>query len=109
VPLDVLDVVQSRSERVVDVNDEYLPVGLTLIEQGHDTENLDLLDLTGVADGLTDLADIERVVVTKSLGLGVLDGRVFPGLWLRATARQKQVSTKSRREFHWKRTCGKAP
>jgi hypothetical protein len=80
VPLNVLDVVQTRSERVVDVDDEDLPVGLTLVKQGHDTEDLDLFDLAGVADGLTDLADIERVVVTESLGLSVLNGRIFPSL-----------------------------
>jgi hypothetical protein len=80
VPLDILNIVESRSQGVVDINDKDLPVGLSLIEEGHDTEDLDLLDLTGVTDGLSDLADIEGVVVTVSAGLGVLDGRVFPSL-----------------------------
>ena len=78
--LDILDVVQLGGKRVVDVNDEDLPVSLTLIEESHDTEDLDLLDLADVADLFTDLANIERIVVTLGLGLGVGSLRVLPGL-----------------------------
>jgi len=39
-----------------------------------------LLDLASVADELTDLADVEWVVVTLGLGLWVNDVGVFPGL-----------------------------
>lgn len=85
VPLDVLDVVQLGRKGVVDVDDEDLPVGFALIEQRHDTENLDLLDLSDVADLLTDFADIEGIVVTASLGLGVSLGGVLPGLYTRIT------------------------
>jgi hypothetical protein len=80
VPLDVLDVVKAGSERVVHVNNDDLPVSLTLVEEGHDTEDLDLLDLTDLGDELTDLAHVERVVVTVHLGLGVGDVGVLPGL-----------------------------
>jgi hypothetical protein len=80
VPLDILNVVQSRSKGVVDINDKDFPVGFSLIEKSHDTENLDLLDLTGVTDGFSNLANVEGVVVTVGASLGVLDGRVFPGL-----------------------------
>jgi hypothetical protein len=80
VPLDILNVVEPGGKGVVDVNNQDLPVGLALVEQGHDTEDLDLLDLTGVADSLSDLADVEGVVVTVGAGLGVLDARVLPGL-----------------------------
>lgn len=78
--LNILDVVELSGKRVVDINDDDLPVGLFLIEQSHHTKNLDLLDLTGVANKLTNLADIERIVVTLGLGLGVDDVGVFPGL-----------------------------
>lgn len=78
--LDVLNVVQLGSKRVVDVNDNDLPVSLLLVEKGHDTEDLDLLDLASVADELADLADIERIVVTLGLGLGVDGVGVLPGL-----------------------------
>lgn len=79
-PLDVLDVVQLRCKRVVHVDDEDLPVGLALVKERHDAEDLDLLDLAYIANLLTDLADIERVVVTVGLGLSVSLGRVLPGL-----------------------------
>jgi hypothetical protein len=80
VALDVLNVVELGSEGVVDVDDEDLPVGLTLVEESHDTEDLDLLDGTDGADRLTDLANVEGVVVTVGLGLGVLVRGVLPGL-----------------------------
>lgn len=78
---DILDVIELGSKGVVDVDDDDLPVGLLLVEQGHDAEDLDLLDLAGVADELADLADVERVVVSLGLGLGVDDIGVFPGLF----------------------------
>jgi hypothetical protein len=80
VPLDVLDVVEAGSERVVHVNDNDLPVSLTLVEESHDTKDLDLLDLTDLGDKLANLAHIERVVVTVHLGLRVGDVGVLPGL-----------------------------
>ena len=79
-PLNVLDVVQLGSERIGDVDNDDLPVGLTLIEESHDPEDLDLLDLADVADLFTDLTNIERIVVTLGLGLRVLLLRIFPGL-----------------------------
>lgn len=78
--LDVLDVVELGGKRVVHVDDDDLPVRLLLVEQGHDAEDLDLLDLAGVADQLADLADVERVVVALGLGLRVDGIGVLPGL-----------------------------
>lgn len=78
--LDILDVVQPMSERVVDVDDDDLPVGLLLVQQGHHAQDLHLLDLARVADQLADLADVERVVVALGLGLWVDDVGVLPGL-----------------------------
>ena len=80
VALNILNVVKLRGQSVVDVDDNDLPVGLLLVNQGHDTEDLDLLDLTGVADELTDLANVERVVVTLGLGLRVNGVGVLPSL-----------------------------
>lgn len=78
--LNVLNVVELGGERVVDVNDNDLPVRLLLVEKGHNTEDLDLLDLARVADKLANLADVERVVITLGLGLGVDGVGVLPGL-----------------------------
>lgn len=80
VPLDILNVVELGSKRIVDVDDDDLPVGFLLVKQSHDTENLDLLDLTRPGDKLANLADIERVIVALGLGLGVDDVGVLPGL-----------------------------
>lgn len=67
--LNVLDVIEFGGKRIMDVNYDDLPVRLSFIEKCHDTKNLDLLDLTCVANQLTDFADVERVVVTLGLGL----------------------------------------
>lgn len=80
VTLNILNVVKLRSKRVVHVNDNDLPVGLFFIQEGHDTEDLDLLDLSGVTDEFTDFANVQWVVVTFGLGFGVDDIGVFPGL-----------------------------
>jgi hypothetical protein len=80
VTLDILDVVELRSEWVVNINHNNLPVSLLLIEESHDTEDLDLLDLAGITNKFTNLANIKRVVVTLSLGFGVNAVWVFPGL-----------------------------
>ncbi len=62
--LNVLDIVELRGQRVVDIDHDDLPIGLLLIKESHDTEDLDLLDLSRVADELADLADIKRVIIT---------------------------------------------
>jgi len=54
---------------------------LTLVNESHDAESLDLLDLTSVSDGSTDLADIQRIVVTSLMGVGINVLWVFPGLF----------------------------
>lgn len=80
VALDILDIVELWCQWVVDINDNNLPVGLLLVEESHDTKNLDLLDLSWVADKLTDLADVQWVVVSLSLGLWVDNIWVLPSL-----------------------------
>lgn len=78
--LNILNIVELGSERVVDIDDNDLPVSLLLVEKGHDTEDLDLLHLTSVANKLTNLADVKRVIVTLGLGLGVDGVGVLPSL-----------------------------
>jgi len=80
VTLDIFDIVQLGSERVGNVNDNDLPVCLTLIEESHDAEDLDLFDLANVTDLFTDLANIEGIVVTLGLGFGMRVIGVLPGL-----------------------------
>jgi predicted secreted protein len=78
--LDVLDVVQFGRERVLDIDDDDLPVSLAFVEERHDPEDLNLLDLSNVTDLLADLADIQRIVVAVGLGLSMLLVGIFPRL-----------------------------
>lgn len=73
-----LEVCVHLTKTYVDDND--LPIRLFLIQEGHHTENLDLLDLTCVADKFTNFANVQRVIVALRFGLGVYDVGVFPGL-----------------------------
>lgn len=78
--LDIFDIVQLGRERVTHVDSDDLPVGLAFVEECHNTEDLDLLDLARVRDLPSDLTDVERVVVADLECIGVLDVGVFPGL-----------------------------
>lgn len=80
VSLNILNVIELRSQWVVDIDDNDLPVGLLLIEQGHNTENLDLLNLARVSDQFTNLANVQWIVVTLGLGFWVDNVRVLPSL-----------------------------
>lgn len=97
--LDVLNVIQLGREGVVDVHDNDLPVSLALIEQSHDTEDLDLLDLTDVADLFTDLANVQGIVVALSFRLGMGLVRVLPGLRC-ITRGEFFVVTRRKRQTH---------
>jgi hypothetical protein len=89
--LNILDVVQLARERVLDVNDDDLPVGLALVEECHDTKDLNLLDLADEPDLLADFADVEGVVVALSFGLSVGRRRVLPGLHTHKCADQPKL------------------
>ena len=79
-PLNILNVVQLACERIQDINNDNLPVGLTLVQKRHNTENLDLLDLTNETNVLANLTDVKWIVVAPRLGLGVSLGGIFPCL-----------------------------
>jgi hypothetical protein len=78
--LDILNIVQLGRERVLDVDDEDLPVGLAFIKKSHDTEDFDLLNLPYITHLFADLADVQRIVVAVGFGLAVLVSRILPGL-----------------------------
>jgi hypothetical protein len=65
----VLNVVKFRSKRVLHIDDYDFPVGLALINESHDAEDLDLLHLANITNLLANLADIERVIVASGFGL----------------------------------------
>ena len=78
--LDVLNVVQLGCERVLHVDDEHFPVGLALVEEGHDAKDFDLLDLPDVTHLFADFAYVQWVVVAPGLGLCVLLIGILPSL-----------------------------
>jgi hypothetical protein len=82
-PFNVLDVVKLGGKRILDIDDDDLPVGLAFIEKGHDTQDLYLLNLTTISYLLTDLADVEGVIVTLCFRFSMGLGRIFPGLYNR--------------------------
>ena len=78
--LDILYIVQLGCERVLDVDDKDFPVGLAFVEESHDAEDFDLLDLPYITHLFTNLADVQRIVVAVGLGLAVLLSGIFPSL-----------------------------
>ena len=80
VSLNVLDVIELGGERVLDIDHDDFPVGLTLVEEGHDAKNLDLLHLTDITHLFADLANIEGIVVTLCFGLRMRLSGVLPRL-----------------------------
>jgi hypothetical protein len=78
--LDVLNIVQLGRERVLDVDDEDLPVGLAFIKESHDAEDFNLLNLPYITHLFSDLADVQRIVIAVGLGLAVLLSRILPSL-----------------------------
>lgn len=80
VSLHVFNVIELRSQWVIDIDNDDLPVGFFLIQQSHDPEDFDLLDLTGVADKFADLTDVKWVIVALGFGFRVDYIGVFPCL-----------------------------
>jgi hypothetical protein len=79
-PLHILNVVELRSQWIVNIYNDDFPIRLSLVKQSHYTENLDLLDLSDVPKLLANLTHVERVIVAVSLCLSMNLSRVFPGL-----------------------------
>lgn len=79
-PLDIFDIVQLAGHRILNVNDDDLPVRFTLVEKSHDSENLYLLDLSNISNLFADFANVKGVVVTFSLRFGMHLIGIFPRL-----------------------------
>jgi len=64
---------QLLSERVGEVNDDHLPVGLAAVDEGEDAQGFDVLDVAcAAADVGPDLDGVEGVVVAfGEVGFGV--------------------------------------
>lgn len=63
--LDIGKIVELGSQGIADVNDQNLPISLSLINHGVSTQNLDLSDLSNlIVDRAGKIANIKRVIVT---------------------------------------------
>jgi len=80
VPFHVLYVVELAGKRIGDIHHDHFPIGLALIQESHDTEDLNLLDLSDISNLLADLADIQRIIVASRLRLSMRHVGIFPCL-----------------------------
>jgi hypothetical protein len=80
VSFNILDIIEFRCQWVVDINHNDLPVSLFFIKQSHNTKDLDLLDLSWVADQFADLTDIQWIIVTLGFRLRMDDVGILPCL-----------------------------
>lgn len=80
VSLDVLNIVELGCKRILDIDNDDFPVGLTLVQERHDTEDFDLFNLTNITDLFADLTNIERIVVTLGFSFSMLLAGIFPSL-----------------------------
>mmetsp|Transcript_10247 Transcript_10247/g.29204 ORF Transcript_10247/g.29204 Transcript_10247/m.29204 type:complete len:284 (-) Transcript_10247:223-1074(-) len=80
--VDVLNVVEERRPLVFGVDGDDLPVGLAFVDHAEDSEDLDGADATGLDDTSTNLAHIQRIIITTAtLGIRMDECRIFPCLW----------------------------
>jgi hypothetical protein len=78
--LDIVNRVHVGSDGVADVDHEDFPVGLATVIRRYGAQNFGLSDLAKVAWVLSDVEEVDRVVVAGFVGEGVADVGVFPGL-----------------------------
>lgn len=76
----VFDIIESRCQWVIDIDDNDLPICFLFIEKSHDSQNLHLLDLAWGSHQLTYFAHIEWVVVSFGLSFGMDNIGIFPSL-----------------------------
>lgn len=79
-PLHILDIIEPWCQWIGDVDNNDFPISLFLVEQCHDSKDLDLLNLTGGCDEFTNLTDVKRIIVSFRFGLRVDYVGIFPCL-----------------------------
>lgn len=80
VDLQVVDVVNTICQRIFGRDSNYLPVGLSIVNEGQNTEDLHTDDGAGLPTLATDLHHVHWIIVTGSVGIGGDVVGVFPSL-----------------------------
>lgn len=80
VSLDIFNVVQFLSHRVLGIDDDDLPVGLALIKECHDTQDLDWVHGARLHQVTTNLYAVQRIIIASALGVVVNFKRRLPSL-----------------------------
>lgn len=78
--LDIFDVIQLGCKRILNIDDDDLPVCLSFVEKSHDAEDFDLLDLADVTNMFANFTNIKWVIISPGLCLGVGLIGIFPSL-----------------------------
>jgi hypothetical protein len=99
--LHILNVVELRGKRVSDINGNHLPVSLALIKESKAAKNLNLPDLTGLGNGVSNFAHINWITITIGLGVSISVAWIFPSLHIQSskvTRRELDNKKKKRRK-----------
>jgi hypothetical protein len=78
--LNVINIVQLRSQRIVHVDANDFPISFPFVNQSESSQDLHFLDLASDAQGRANFANVDGVVVTFAASVRVDSVRVLPGL-----------------------------
>merc|ERR1719153_1935278 len=87
--VNIVDIIQIVSKRIIDINSNQLPVSFPLVNHSEDTQHFHLDHSAPLVDGLTNLTNINGIIVTLAVGGGVgmvwilpcmRDGTVVPDI-----------------------------
>merc|ERR1719184_5246 len=69
--VNIVDIIQIVSKRIIDINSNQLPVSFALVNHSEDTQHFHLDHGAPLVDSLTNLTNINRIIVTLAVGGGV--------------------------------------
>jgi hypothetical protein len=77
---DVFNVVERRSQGIIYINGNKLPISFTFIDQSHSPQDFYLLYLPYVTDNFANFDHVNGIIVTQLLSVWMLLSRVLPCL-----------------------------
>src|SRR5271156_951432 len=88
----VFNVVEFRGKWIVDINSNEFPICFSLIKQCHCSKNLDLLNLSRISNFLTNLTNINGIIITLCLSFRVRHIGILPSLLINLHPNQGKVT-----------------